>query len=164
MINRRKTRQISIGNIKIGGDAPISVQSMTNTKTHDVNATVSQIKGLEEAGCELIRVAVLDKRDAKAIDKIRSQISIPLIADIHFNYELALESIKRGVDALRINPGNIGERWKIESVVNACKDKGIPIRIGVNAGSLEEDILEKYGYPTSEGMAESALGISLLKN
>ena len=157
MINRKKTRQISIGSVKIGGDAPISVQSITNTKTHDINSTVSQIRALEQAGCELIRVAVLDKRDAEAIDKIKTRISIPLIADIHFNHELALESVKRGVDALRINPGNIGERWKVEAVVNACKDKGIPIRIGVNAGSLEEDILEKYGYPTSEGMVESAL-------
>ena len=157
MINRRKTRQISIGSVKIGGDAPISVQSMANTKTHDINATVSQIRELEEAGCELVRVAVLNREDAEAIDSIKARIDIPLIEDIHFNHELALESVKRGVDALRINPGNIGERWKVEAVVNACKDKRIPIRIGVNAGSLEEDILEKYGYPTSEGMVESAL-------
>ncbi len=157
MITRRKTKQISIGNVKIGGDAPVSVQSMTNTKTQDIDATVSQIKSLEEAGCELVRIAVLSREDAEAIDRIKARIFIPLIADIHFNYELALESINRGVDALRINPGNIGERWKVEAVVNVCKDKGIPIRIGVNAGSLEEDILEKYGYPTSEGMVESAL-------
>ncbi len=156
-IRRKKTRQISIGNVKIGGNAPISVQSMTNTDTRDIVSTVAQIKRLEEAGCEIVRLAVPDRRAAEALSEIKARIGTPLVADIHFNYKLALEAIKAGVDALRINPGNIGDRWKIETVVSAAKDKGIPIRIGVNAGSLEKDILEKYRYPTAEVMVESAM-------
>ncbi|MBI5180003.1 MAG: flavodoxin-dependent (E)-4-hydroxy-3-methylbut-2-enyl-diphosphate synthase, partial [Nitrospirae bacterium] len=156
-INRKKTRQISVGNVKIGGNAPISVQSMTNTDTSDINATVAQIKRLEDAGCEIIRVAVPDKEAAEALGEIKRQIKIPLIADIHFDYRLALEAIKQGVDCLRINPGNIGNKKKIESVVSALKEKDMPVRIGVNAGSLEKDLLKKYGHPTPSAMAESAL-------
>lgn len=156
-INRKKTRQISVGNVKIGGNAPISVQSMTNTDTSDVNATVAQIRRLEDAGCEIIRVAVPDKKAAEALGEIKKQIKIPLIADIHFDYRLALEAIKQGVDCLRINPGNIGNKKKIEAVVSALKKKDIPVRIGVNAGSLEKDLLKKYGHPTPSAMAESAL-------
>ena len=146
-INRKKTRQISVGNVRIGGNAPISVQSMTNTDTSDVNATVAQIRRLEHAGCEIIRVAVPDKKAAEALGEIKRQIKIPLIADIHFDYRLALEAIKQGVDCLRINPGNIGNKKKIETVVSALKKKDIPVRIGVNAGSLEKDLLKKYGHP-----------------
>ncbi len=156
-IRRRKTKQIAIGNTRIGGDAPISVQSMTNTDTRDIASTVAQIKRLEEVGCEIVRVAVPDRKAAESLAEIKARIGIPLIADIHFDYKLALEAIKGGVDALRINPGNIGDRRKIEAVVSAAKDKGIPIRIGVNAGSLEKDLLEKYGYPTAEAMVESAI-------
>jgi (E)-4-hydroxy-3-methylbut-2-enyl-diphosphate synthase len=156
-INRKKTRQINVGGVNVGGDAPISVQSMTTTDTGDVDATVSQIKRLEDAGCEIIRVAVPDKTAAEALSAIKKQIRIPLIADIHFDYRLALKAIEQGVDGLRINPGNIGDKKKIEAVVSACKDKGIPIRIGVNAGSLEKDLLKKYGHPTPAAMVESAL-------
>lgn len=156
-INRRKTRQISVGDVKIGGNAPISVQSMTNTDTADIDATVSQIKRLEEAGCEIIRVAAPDKAAAEALGKIKKQIKIPLIADIHFDYRLALKAIEHGVDGLRINPGNIGDKKKIEAVVSACKERRIPIRIGVNAGSLEKDLLKKYGHPAPDAMVESAL-------
>jgi (E)-4-hydroxy-3-methylbut-2-enyl-diphosphate synthase len=156
-ISRKKTRQISVGNVKIGGNAPISVQSMTNTDTSDINATVAQIKRLEDAGCEIIRVAVPDKKAAEALGETKKQIKIPLIADIHFDYRLALEAIKQGVDGLRINPGNIGNKKKIEAVVSALKEKDIPVRIGVNAGSLEKDLLKKYGHPTPSAMVESAL-------
>ena len=156
-INRKKTRQIKVGDVKIGGNAPISVQSMTNTDTSDVKATVAQIKRLEDAGCEIVRVAVPDKKAAEALGEIKKQIKIPLIADIHFDYRLALEAIKQGVDCLRINPGNIGNKKKIEAVVSALKEKDMPVRIGVNAGSLEKDLLKKYGHPTPSAMAESAL-------
>lgn len=152
---RRKTRQIKVGNVKIGGDAPIVVQSMTNTDTRDIEATVSQIKRLEDADCEIVRVAVLNKDAAEVLDKIKAKISITLIADIHFDYRLALKAIEKGVDGLRINPGNIGERWKVKEVVKASKDRGIPIRIGVNAGSLKKDILRKYGH-TPEALVKSA--------
>ena len=141
-IKRKKTRQIRVGSVPVGGNAPISVQSMTNTDTRDVDATVSQIKRLEDAGCEIIRAAVPDKTAAEALSAIKKQIRIPLIADIHFDHRLALKAIEQGVDGLRINPGNIGDKKKIEAVVSACKDKGIPIRIGVNAGSLEKDLLK----------------------
>jgi (E)-4-hydroxy-3-methylbut-2-enyl-diphosphate synthase len=158
MINRRKTRKIRIGKIFIGGDAPVAVQSMTNTKTDDVAATVAQIKKLEKAGCEIIRVAVPDMKAAKSLGAIRKKISIPLVADIHFSHLLALESIEQGVDKLRINPGNIGSVEKVGLVVAACKKKKIPIRIGVNAGSLEKDILAKYrNKATAKGMVESAM-------
>ncbi len=156
MIKKRQTKSIRLGNLFIGGGAPIVVQSMTKTDTRDVPSTVSQIKNLEEAGCEAVRVAVLDMEAAKAIKAIKKEINIPLIADIHFDYRLALESIKNGVDGMRINPGNIGDKDKVKEVVSASKDKGIPIRIGVNAGSLEKDLLKKYGHPTAEALVESA--------
>ncbi len=156
-IKRKKTRQIKVGSVPVGGNAPISVQSMTNTDTRDVDATVSQIKRLEDAGCEIVRVAAPDKTAAEALSAIKKQIRIPLIADIHFDHRLALKAIEQGVDGLRINPGNIGDKKKIEAVVSACKDKGIPIRIGVNAGSLEKDLLKKYGHPTPAAMVESAM-------
>ena len=153
---RRKTRQIRIGNMNIGSDAPISVQSMTNTQTQDVAATVNQIHALEKAGCEIIRVAVPDMDAALAIEKIKPQIRIPLVADIHFDFRLALASAKAGADALRINPGNIGEAKKIRAVVDCAGDHRIPIRIGVNAGSLEKEIEQKHGR-TPEAMVQSAL-------
>ncbi|MBI5755555.1 MAG: flavodoxin-dependent (E)-4-hydroxy-3-methylbut-2-enyl-diphosphate synthase [Nitrospirae bacterium] len=156
-MKRRKTRQIRVGNVLIGGDAPVVVQSMTNTDTRDAEATVAQIKRLEEAGCEVVRVAVPDRDAAEALAVIKRAIGIPLIADIHFDYRLALLSIEKGVDALRLNPGNIGDKNRIEHVVKAAKERGIPIRIGVNAGSLEEDLLQKYGHPTPEAMVESAI-------
>ena len=158
MIKRKKTRKIRIGNLFIGGDAPVAVQSMTNTKTSDVAATVGQIKQLEEAGCEIVRVAVPDMAAAKTLGKIKKRINIPLVADIHFSHQLALEAIRQGVDKLRVNPGNIGSQEKIEQVVNACKKKKIPIRIGINGGSLEKDILAKYkNKVTAKGMVESAM-------
>ena len=156
-MTRRKTRQIAIGSVKIGSNFPISVQSMTNTDTVDVKATVNQIKALERAGCEIVRVAVPNMEAAEAVGKIKKSINIPLIADIHFDYRLALKSIDNGVDGLRLNPGNIGDKERIKTVVKAAKEKKIPIRIGVNAGSLEKDILEKYKHPTPEAMVESAL-------
>ncbi|MBU0545431.1 MAG: flavodoxin-dependent (E)-4-hydroxy-3-methylbut-2-enyl-diphosphate synthase [Proteobacteria bacterium] len=156
-IKRKKTRQISVGGVKVGGMAPISVQSMTNTFTSDTNATVAQIKRLEDAGCEIIRVAVPDLSSAAAISAIKKQISIPLIADIHFDYCLAIASAKAGADGLRINPGNIGTAAKIKKVVDCAKDLNIPIRIGVNSGSLEKDMLKKYNGATPEAMVESAI-------
>ncbi len=158
MTNRKDTRKIKVGNMTIGGDNTVSIQSMTNTKTKDVEATVGQILELERAGCEIIRVACLDEEDAVAIKEIKSKIHIPIVADIHFDYKIALRAIESGVDKLRINPGNIGGRDRVEKVVNACKEKNIPIRIGVNAGSLEKELLEKYGgKPTAEAMVESAI-------
>lgn len=157
LIHRTKTRPVKVGNLTIGGSNELFIQSMTTTKTHDVIATVAQIKRLEEAGCQIVRVACPDERAANAISEIKKQISIPLVADIHFDYRLALKAIDGGADKIRINPGNIGRREKVETVVNAAKIKGIPIRIGVNAGSLEKQIIEKYGYPTAMGMVESAL-------
>lgn len=154
---RRKTRQIRVGKMAIGGDAPVVVQSMTNTDTRDIDATVAQIKGLEGGGCEVVRVAVPDKEAAEALGRIKASIGIPLIADIHFDYRLALLSIEQGVDGLRLNPGNIGDKKKTEHVVKAAKEREIPIRIGVNAGSLEEDLLQKYGHPTPEAMVDSAM-------
>lgn len=158
MINKRKTCKIRIGNVFIGGNTPILVQSMTNTDTRNIPATVRQIKKLIQAGCEIIRVAVPDMQAAKSLGKIKQQISIPLVADIHFSSDLALEAIRQGVDKLRINPGNIGSIEKIKKVVSAAKEKGIPIRIGVNAGSLEKDILKKYkNHATDKAMVESAM-------
>ena len=153
----RQSRQISIGNVKIGGGAPVSVQSMTITDTRDVASTVSQIKRLEEAGCDIVRVAVPDMDAARALGPIRNETRIPLVSDIHFDYRLALESIKQGVDGMRINPGNIGARYRIKAVVDACRERRIPIRIGVNSGSLEKDILKKYEHPTAEALVESAM-------
>jgi (E)-4-hydroxy-3-methylbut-2-enyl-diphosphate synthase len=156
MGNRKTTRTIYVGNVPIGGENPIVVQSMTKTDTKDVKSTVRQIKSLESAGCEIIRLAVPDMDAAKALGKIKKSIKIPMIADIHFNWKLALEAIKQGVDGLRINPGNIGARWKVEEVVLSAKDRNLPIRIGVNAGSLEKELLRKYGHPTPEALIESA--------
>jgi (E)-4-hydroxy-3-methylbut-2-enyl-diphosphate synthase len=157
MIQRRKTRKIQLGKVQVGGDAPITVQSMTKTDTRDVDATVDQIWALEVAGCDIVRVAVPVREAAEQLGKIKKQIRIPLIADIHFNYKLALLALEQGVDGLRLNPGNIGARWCIEEVVKLAAERKIPIRIGVNAGSLEKDLLQKYGGPTAEGMVESGL-------
>src|SRR5699024_6115500 len=157
ILHRSQTRPVRVGNLIIGGSNELFVQSMTTTKTHDVEATVKEIKRLEEAGVQLVRVACPDKRAAEALGEIKKQINIPLVVDIHFDHRLALIAIEQGVDKIRINPGNIGSREKVEEVVTAAKAKGIPIRIGVNAGSLERHILEKYGYPTADGMVESAL-------
>ncbi|MGH7208908.1 MAG: flavodoxin-dependent (E)-4-hydroxy-3-methylbut-2-enyl-diphosphate synthase [Nitrospiraceae bacterium] len=155
-ITRKKTRQIKVGKVKIGGDAPISVQSMTTTDTRDVKATVEQIQRLEEAGCEVIRVAVPDMEAAAALPTIKAQMAVPLIADIHFDHRLALKAAEV-VDCVRINPGNIGAWWKTAEVIKAVNERGIPLRVGVNGGSLERPLLEKYGYPTAEALAESAL-------
>ncbi|PID16804.1 4-hydroxy-3-methylbut-2-en-1-yl diphosphate synthase [Sporosarcina sp. P34] len=157
MIHRSNTRPVKVGNLTIGGSNELFMQSMTTTKTHDVEATVAEIKRLEDAGCQIVRVACPDERAAYSIGEIKKQINIPLVVDIHFDYKLALIAIEQGADKIRINPGNIGRKEKVEAVVNAAKAKGIPIRIGVNAGSLEKKILEKYGYPTAQGMVESAL-------
>lgn len=153
----RKSRQISLGGVKIGGGASISVQSMTLTDTRDVSSTVSEIKELEDAGCDIVRLAVPDFDAAKSLGEIKKQTKIPIVSDIHFDYRLALEAIKQGVDGMRINPGNIGSKEKIRAVVDAVKERNVPIRIGVNSGSLEKDILNKYGTPTAEALAESAL-------
>ncbi len=156
------TKQIMVGTVPVGGGAPVSIQSMCNTKTHDVPATVEQILHLEEAGCEIIRVAVPDMAAARAIGRIKSQIHIPLVADIHFDYRLALECADQGVDKIRINPGNIGGDSRVKAVADACRERKIPIRIGVNGGSLERELLQKYGGATSEALAESALGHAAL--
>ncbi len=156
-IKRKKTRVVKIGNVSVGGDNPIAIQSMCNTKTADVNATVKQIIDLENEGCEIIRVAVPDMAAAEALGEIKRRIHIPLVADIHFDYRLALKAIEMGIDKLRINPGNIGGEDRVKAVVEAAKAKNIPIRIGVNSGSLEKDILEKYGEVTPEGLVESAM-------
>lgn len=161
MIKRRKTRRIYVGNIAVGSGAPVSVQSMTKTDTKNVSATVRQIISLQSAGCEIVRLAVPDIEAAQALGKIKSQVSntqypIPIIADIHFDWRLAIEAMKQGVDGLRLNPGNIGAKWKVKEVVLLAKKKNIPIRIGVNAGSLEKELLKKYGHPIPEALVESA--------
>ncbi len=156
MINRKKTKKINVGNVEIGGNAPISVQSMCSTDTRDVKSTVRQIQELTDAGCEIIRAAVPDKQAAEAISEIKKQIKIPLIADIHFDYRLAIESAKNGADALRLNPGNIGKREFVEKVVKTAKERGIPIRVGVNAGSPEKDLSHKP-EDLSESLVKSAL-------
>ena len=156
MTERKKTRQIQIGDVTVGGDAPIRIQSMCTTPTHEVEATVAQIHELEEAGCEIIRVACPTEKDAQALGAIKKQIHIPLVADIHFNYRLALMALDQGIDKLRLNPGNIGSRDRIEAVVKKAKERRVPIRIGVNGGSLEKDLLSKYGHPTPEALVESA--------
>lgn len=155
---RKSTRVVDVGGVKIGGGNPVSIQSMCNTDTRDVKATVKQILQLEEAGCEIIRVAVPDMEAAEAVGKIKKEIHIPLVSDIHFDYRLALECIKNGVDKVRINPGNIGERSRVKQVADAAKSNGIPIRIGVNGGSLEKGLVEKYGGATPDALVESALG------
>ncbi len=157
MINRKKTRELFIGDVGIGGDNPIRVQSMCNTDTRDAIATGAQIDALAEAGCEIVRVAVPDEEAAKALVQIRKNSPVPLVADIHFDYRLALAAIDAGIDALRINPGNIGGEDKVDSVVAAAKEHSVPIRIGVNGGSLDKALLAKYGGPTPEAMVESAL-------
>lgn len=157
MFLRKDTRPVKIGDLTIGGSNEVIIQSMCTTKTADVQATVAEILRLEEAGCQVVRVTVNNAEAAEAIKEIKRQIHIPLVADIHFDYRLALKAIENGIDKVRINPGNIGRREKVEAVVKACKERGIPIRIGVNAGSLENHLLEKYGYPTPEAMVESAL-------
>ena len=154
---REETKSVQVGNLTIGGNNHVVIQSMCNTKTKNVEATIKQINALEQAGCELVRVAVFDKEDAYAIKEIKKGIHIPLVADIHFDYRLALIAIESGIDKVRINPGNIGSIEKVKAVVDACKEKHIPIRIGVNGGSLEKEILEKYGEPTPEGMIEFAM-------
>ena len=151
-----ETRKIMVGNVQIGGQNRVVIQSMCNTKTKDVDETVKQILELEKAGCEIIRVACLDMEDAKAIRQIKEKIHIPIVADIHFDYKIALQAIESGVDKVRINPGNIGSKDRVKAVVDKCKEKNIPIRIGVNGGSLEKDLLEKYGNPTAKAMVESA--------
>ncbi|MPQ42409.1 flavodoxin-dependent (E)-4-hydroxy-3-methylbut-2-enyl-diphosphate synthase [Clostridium tarantellae] len=155
-MDRKKTRKVQVGNIYVGGDYRVSVQSMTNTDTRDVKSTINQIKALQNAGCDIVRCAVLDMEAAEAIKEITKGIEIPLVADIHFDYRLALEAIKNGVSALRINPGNIGSKDRVETVAKACMEKNIPIRIGVNSGSLSKDILKKYGKATPEALVESA--------
>ena len=156
--NRKNTRVINVGGVQIGGQNKVIIQSMTNTKTNDVKSTVEQILKLESVGCQIVRVACPTIDDAKAIKEIKKQIHIPIVADIHFDYKIALEAIKNGVDKIRINPGNIGSKDKVKAVVEACKKKGIPIRIGVNSGSIEKDLLEKYGKPCAEAMVK-VLGV-----
>lgn len=156
MIERRRTRQLFVGGVPVGGDAPIAVQSMTNTHTDDAEATLAQIRRLAEAGCDIIRCAVPDMAAAEGLKRICKESPIPVIADIHFDYKLALAAIEAGVDGLRLNPGNIGGRERVEAVVAAAKERNIPIRIGVNAGSLPKDLLEKYGHPTAEALVEAA--------
>lgn len=157
MIQRKLTRPVRVGDILVGGDAPIAVQSMCNTDTRDVEATLGQIRALRTAGCDIVRLAVPDMAAAEALKDITRGVAMPMVADIHFDYRLALKAIENGVAKLRINPGNIGSRDKIELLAKACRDKGIPIRIGVNSGSLEKDLLDKYGAPVPEALVESAL-------
>ena len=156
-MKRRVSRKIFVGNVPVGGDSPISVQSMTNTKTPDVDATLDQIRELEEAGADIVRVSVPDQEAADAFYKIKKESQVPLVADIHFDHMMALEAIKAKADCIRINPGNIGKENKIKEVVSACKDNGIPIRVGVNAGSLEKKLQIKYGEPNADALVESAL-------
>jgi len=157
-MTREETRKVQIGDVTIGGGSPVAIQSMTNTRTEDVPATVEQILGLERAGCEIIRCAVPTMEAAKALGEIKQQIHIPLVADIHFDYRLAIAAIQHGADKIRINPGNIGDKDRVRQVVEAAKERQIPIRVGVNSGSLEKELVEKYGGVTAEGLVESALG------
>lgn len=162
---RKKTRRIYVGTVPVGGGSPVAVQSMTKTDTRDVRATVRQIKGLEREGCEIIRLAVPDMAAARALGRIGKSVSIPLIADIHFDWRLALEAVRQGVHGLRINPGNIGAKWKIREVVEALKDRDVPVRVGVNAGSLEKDLLKKFKHPVPGALVESAArNIALLED
>src|SRR5699024_10006626 len=155
IIHRTKTRQVKVGDLTIGGEDQIVIQSMTTTKTHDEEATVEEIHRVEEAGCQIDRVSCTKEDDALAISEIKEQIILHLVVDIHIVYKLALIAVEGGADKIRINPGNIGRRERVEEVVKACKAKGLPIRIGVNAGSLERHIIEKHGFPTADGMVES---------
>ncbi len=161
-MNRKITRVVRVGGVAIGGGAPVTVQSMTNTKTEDIGATVEQIHALAEAGCEIVRCAVPTMEAAEALREIRRQITIPLVADIHFDYRLALKAIESGVDKVRINPGNIGSEERVRAVAESAKEHGIPIRIGVNSGSLEKPLLEKYGGVTAEALVESALSQAMI--
>lgn len=161
-MERTRTKVVKIGNRLIGGGNPILIQSMTNTKTEQVEATVAQIRALEAAGCDIIRCAVPTMEAAEALKEIRKRISIPLVADIHFDYKLALAAIRHGADKIRINPGNIGSRERVRAVTEAAKERNIPIRVGVNSGSLEKELLEKYGGVTAEGLVESALNQAAL--
>ena len=163
-MKRENTRAIQVGSVTVGGGARVSVQSMCNTRTWDVEATVGQILALEEAGCEIVRLAIPDLRAAQAISEIRERVHIPLVGDIHFDYRLALEAVARGIDKIRINPGNIGGEENVRAVAEACGQRHIPIRIGVNAGSLEKPLLEKYGHPCPEALVESARGHIALLN
>lgn len=156
-IKRRVSRQIMVGDVAVGGGAPIAVQSMTNTETCDVAATVAQITALQDVGADIVRVSVPSMDAAEAFGKIKKQVNIPLVADIHFDYKIALRVAELGVDCLRINPGNIGREDRVRAVVESARDNGIPIRIGVNAGSLEKDLQKKYGEPTPEALVESAM-------
>ena len=158
------TKKLFVGNVAVGGGAPVSIQSMCNTKTDDVEGTVAQIKALTDAGCEIIRVAIPDMAAAQAVDKIKERIDIPLVGDIHFNHKLALEAARRGIDAIRINPGNIGGEENVKAVADICREKHIPIRIGVNGGSLEKELRAKYGGVTAEALVESAMGHVRLLN
>ena len=158
MDKRNETKKIIVGGVPVGGDAEVTVQSMCNTKTHDVEATVAQIKQFKAAGCDIVRIAIPDMAAAEAVSAIKEQVDIPLVADIHFDYRLALEAAARGIDKIRINPGNIGGDKNVKAVAEACRKRNIPIRIGVNAGSLEKRLLAKYGHPTPEAMVESARG------
>lgn len=158
------SKQIRVGAVSVGGGAPIAIQSMCNTRTEDVKATVAQIHALEQAGCEIIRVAVPDMTAADAIGAIKKEIHIPLVADIHFDYKLALRCVEQGIDKIRINPGNIGSHDRVRAVADACREHGIPIRIGVNGGSLEKELLAKYGGVTAEALVESAMGHVQLLN
>ncbi len=157
MIQRKKRRSVTVGSVRIGGGAPVVVQSMTNTDTRDVDMTVEQIHRLEMAGCEMVRVAVPDNQAASSLYAIKERIQIPLVADIHFDYRLALEALDQGVDKIRFNPGNIGKRNRVEEIVGRAKEQGVPLRIGVNAGSLEKHLLSEDGLPTAGALAESAL-------
>ncbi|EDP75007.1 flavodoxin-dependent (E)-4-hydroxy-3-methylbut-2-enyl-diphosphate synthase [Hydrogenivirga sp. 128-5-R1-1] len=157
MVERRKTRQISVGDVKIGGDAPVVVQSMTSTKTHEIEETLGQIDRLYRAGCEIVRVAVPHQEDVEALEEIVSKSPVPIIADIHFAPSYAFLSMEKGVQGIRINPGNIGKEEIVREIVEEARERGVAIRIGVNSGSLEKDLLEKYGYPCAEALAESAL-------
>ncbi len=163
-MKRENTKRIMVGGAAVGGGADVSVQSMCNTRTSDVEATCAQINALAAAGCDIVRLAVPDMAAAEAISAIKERVGVPLVADIHFDYRLALEAAARGIDKIRINPGNIGSRERVEAVAKACAARGIPIRIGVNGGSLEKPLLEKYGHPTPEAMLESAKGHIRLLN
>ncbi len=157
MIERKKTRAVKVGKFYIGGDNPITIQSMTNTKTQDVEGTLEQIKELSAAGCDIVRISVYDQEAAEGFAEIRKRTEMTLVADIHFDYRMALAAIEGGADKIRINPGNIGSEERVKTVIDACKEAGVAVRIGVNSGSLQKDILEKYGHPTAEALVESAM-------
>ena len=156
MIERKPTQQVFVGDIPIGGGSPIPVQSMTTTKTYDLDATLKEVERLEEAGCQIIRITVPDQKSADTLKEIKKRMTVPLVADIHFNYRMALEAVDAGADKIRINPGNIGNKDRVKAVLEKVKSANLPIRIGVNAGSLEKDLIDKYGYPTPEAMVQSA--------